>query len=326
MDCQRKDLDPYAREAYLMLYAGRFVHHTGIAGLRRIAESTNEHEGRDPIIYYDADGKDCRLWTRREEVPYAAEVTVHRLRRKPTTTVVLYDEYAPLMDEYETDPTRPRREQRVKTGRRVPVPMWRPGLQGGKVTVMLGKVGEAASLRAAYSSRMSGWYIPEEMHVAATENGLPLLDDRSARRREAYRIASGGRQDGDIDGAEIGVEVTEQPTDGGLMDEAQVRALLLDEQAAQAAIVGRDVAWMNRKWASTRNLHPADFLTAPIGQIAEHVRRYREYVVAELRRQARHEMADRYAAAPLIGDRVTLFGADPAGPADVAPSGQTAAA
>lgn len=355
MDCLSRGFDPWSREAYLMEYktaqGPAYVHHIGIAGFRKHSEATRQYEGSDPILYYDAEGTSHRVWLRSDIAPYAAEITVYRKGHRPKTVVALFDEYAPTTEEWVDDPTKPRKEDgqaaRMRTGHRVPVPMWRPGPRGGMVTVMLGKCAEAAALRAQFPNTFNGWYAEEEMMAAA--DGVRGEDvpesDVERRRREAYEQATRpAARPGDLDGDAIGVTVTDAPpaprpaaygdpveqgdvpddqvpddAEAPLPSEDDVRVLLLAELAAQAAIIGKTPAWMVMRWE--RAHAGQDFPSADLGEIAAHVRRFRDVITGELRKQGRHEMADRYAGAPIIGTVRALFGCDLA---DLAPAGANA--
>ncbi len=99
-ECHARGLDPWSREAYLMLYPGeKYIRHIGIAGFLRVAEETRQFRGAEQGVYYDDSGKAHKVWPYRDQAPYAAEGTVHRIDRLPATVVALYDEYAPLVAE-----------------------------------------------------------------------------------------------------------------------------------------------------------------------------------------------------------------------------------
>lgn len=319
-ECHARGLDAWSREAFLMRYPGdKYVRHIGIAGMRRHANATGEYRGRSQILYCGDDGRMVKVWPYKDRVPYAAEVTAHRVGWEPTVVVALYDEYCPL-EEHKERKLVDGEWRRVATGRgKVPVPMWTPAAEGGKPTVMLGKCAEAAALRAAFPRQFNGWYAPEEFHRAATEMA-ELHDERATARREAYAAANGAGPI--VDAGDVGVEVVDttaaaaaQPAaDAG--DEQtpsytaeQARALLLGELDAQARLLGRDRAWMVSKWQAARD--GRDFTTAAtLAEVGDHVRRFRVYLTGVLRKRNLHELADRYAAAPMVGDLQALFGTD----------------
>lgn len=334
VDCEARGFNAWTREAYLMKYpsktGGSFVHHIAIAGMRRHAEETGLYGGRSQYLYCGEDGKMVKVWPHRDTVPYACEVTIRRRDwDEPLTVVALYDEFAPMSDEWIDDPSGKRENNkpvRVKTGRKVPTPMWQTPAKGGKPTVMLGKCAEALALRGSFPHKFNGWYVKEEMEAAAADGaaGGPSGDDTGQRRRDAYRTATQPAAQ-DVDGDEIGAEVLDDqaaeqatvappppagdPVDDELLTEKQVRGLLLDELAAQAAILSRTPEWMVVRWERAHD--GLAFATAPIGEVAAHVRRFRDVVVEKLRDSGRHDTAVRYAAAPLVGPVADLFGCDP---------------
>jgi len=313
VECHERGLDPWSGEAYLMLYPGnKYIRHIGIAGFRRKAEETGEYEGSDQAQYCGPDGKWLEVWPHRDQPPYAAKVTVHRRGHLPATVVALYDEYCPLEEDKRWDE---KVNRKVPTGLgKVPTPMWRPPSQGGKPTVMLAKCSEAAGFRRLFPRRFNGFYEPAEFEAAAGQVAQMAGDEVAQRRREAYAARTGGTT---VDGAEVGAEVLADTTsDAERVDqdeaagrpraEAEVRALLLAELDAQAALIGRDRAWMTRKWSQSRG--GADFETAAVATMTAHVHRFRPYVVDRLRQTGRHQLAERYHTAPLAGTLDELFG------------------
>jgi phage recombination protein Bet len=290
VECHNRGLDPWAGEAYLMLYPNnKYVRHIGIAGFRRKAEETGEYEGSDQAQYCDAGGEWLEVWPHRDQAPYAAKMTVHRRGHLPATVVALYDEYCPLEEDKRWDD---RQGRKVATGKgKVPTPMWRPPVQGGKPTVMLAKCAEAAAFRRLFPRKFNGFYEPAEFEASARTGGQT------------------------VDGADVGAEVIADTTaDGGDQDggrtyaEAEVRAMLLAELDAQARLIGRDRAWMTSKWSASRG--GATFEDTTVATMTAHVHRFRVYVVERLRTTGHHQLAERYHAAPLVGTLAELFGHD----------------
>lgn len=303
MDAGRRGFDPYSKEIHLMRYKGRdgfqYVHHIGIHGMRRHADETGLYGGIKPVRYAGDDGKWVEVWPYRDKAPYACKVImVRRDWDEPIEQVGYYDEFAPLVDEWIDN---------VKTGRQIPAPMWRPGPGGGMATVMLAKCTKAMTFREGWPNRFGNWYAAEEFHRAKVEGDQGAhVDERADRRQQAYAAATGAQT---IDGE--AVETVVDP-DQDTMPAHRVRAMLLAELAAQAEIIGRDVAFMVSRWQETRS---RSFDTASIGEVASHVRECRPYIVTALRAAGRHEVADRYAEAPMPGTLLELFGADPRGAA-----------
>lgn len=334
-DCHRRGLDPWSGEAYLMRYPTGYVRHIGIAGFLRIAEETGDFRGVAQVLYQGpGEDKWREVWPFKDEAPFAAKATTYRAGHEPSTVVALYDEYAPLEDE-KTAVRDGDRWKRVPTGsgKKTPVPMWMPAGKGGKPTVMLGKCGKAGALRQQFPKKFVGYYEPAELEKAAEGIRDWSGDEVAQQRRAAYAEAQAGRT---VDGAEVGATVREtitvtsttgDPVDAGRgRAEAEVRALLLAELDAQAALLGKDRAWMTRRWSEARGGQV--FETATVATMTGHVHRYREYVVGKLRETGRNALAVAYAAAPLFGTLEELFGtAEPwNAPADQAePAGDAGA-
>lgn len=316
-DCHARGLDPWSGEAYLMRYKSSdgplYVRHIGIYGFLRKAEESGDYEGMDQVLY-QGPGSDkwVEVWQYKDEAPYAAKVTAHRRGRRPQTVVALYDEYAPLVPEVIEERQRDGSVKKTYTGRKVPAPMWRPAGQGGKATVMLAKVDRAASLRLLFPRRFGGFYEGAELEKTVSEHvrGYSSDDGETAQaRRAAYAEAQRT-----VDGAEVGAEVRDTITVAGPATAAgretaedRVRALLLAELDAQARLLGRDRAWMVRRWETA---HDRPFETASVATMTAHVHRFRTYLVGWLREHGRHQLAERYHAAPLPGTLEDLFGTD----------------
>ncbi|MFI7608836.1 recombinase RecT [Micromonospora sp. NPDC049366] len=320
-DCHRRGLDPWSGEAYLMRYAGEYVRHIGIAGFLRIAEETGQFRGVAQVLYQgEGEDKWREVWPFKDAAPFAAKATTYRANHEPSTVVALYDEYAPLEEEKTRVQTGPSEWRRVPTGNgKVPTPMWQPASKGGKPTVMLGKCGKSAALRQQFPHKFVGYYEPAELEKAAEGIRDWTGGEVAEQRRAAYaaaQAASVGHLGQTVDGADVGATVREtitvtsttgDPADAGRgRAEAEVRALLLAELDAQARLLGKDRAWMTRRWSEARGGQA--FETATVPTMTGHVHRYREYVVGRLRETGRNDLAVRYAAAPLVGTLEELFG------------------
>ncbi|WP_431935773.1 recombinase RecT [Micromonospora sp. RP3T] len=318
-DCHRRGLDPWSGEVYLMRYAGEYVRHIGIAGFLRIAEETREFRGMGQVVF-QGPGEDRwrEVWPFKDEVPFAAKTRAYRAGYEAEPVVVLYDEYAPLEEEKTKVQVGPSEWKRVATGNgKVPTPMWQPAGKGGKPTVMLGKCGRAASLRLQFPRSFGGYYEPAELEKAAEGIRNLAPDERAQERRAAYEATQAGRT---VDGAEVGatvretitITVTAPTTDddagGRTLAEGEARRLLLAELDAQARLLGKDRAWMTRRWSDSRGGQP--FEEASVVTMTGHVHRYREYLIGRLRETGRDALAVRYASAPVVGTLEELFGTD----------------
>ncbi len=139
--CQRTGLDPWARQIYLRVQAGRASMQTSIDGLRLVAQRAARADGHRlsyrPTEWCGPDGAWRDVWLA-DEPPAAARLTV-------TIGDATYPAVA-RWSEYGSDRG-----------------MWRrmPAL-------MLGKVCEALALRRAVPADLSGLYTADEMAQADT--------------------------------------------------------------------------------------------------------------------------------------------------------------
>lgn len=303
VECQERGLDPWQRETYLMLYAGKFIRHIGIDGFRKRGESTGEYKGRLGPFVCDADGQWREIWPHKGRPPVAAKVGILRAGFDgPVWATAMYDEYVPMQDEW-TGP----KSNRVKTGRRTPTPNWRCAADGGKPMVMLGKCAEAQAWRAAFPARFGGFYIPEEFERQRAED--PASDDAATARRKAAFAEAYAANRGERERVVVDAEVVEAPDSGAPFGEAE-RLLLLAELDEQAEVLGKTVAALCERWSASRSGRTID--TATVAELADHVHRIRPYVLDALRDQNRDVEAERYGQAPPAADCKTLFGRGPA--------------
>lgn len=325
-DCHARQLDPWSGEVYLMRYQSAdgplYVRHIGIYGFLRKAEESGDYEGMDQVLYQGpGDDKWVEVWKYRDEPPYAAKVTSYRRGKRPQPVVALYDEYAPLVAECIKERQRDGSIKKTYTGREVPAPMWQPAGRGGKATVMLAKCDRASSLRLLFPRRFGGFYEPAELEktVVAQARGYNDDSETAQARRAAYADAQRT-----VDGADLGVTVRETITvtgpDAPAVDDASVnvggrelaeseaRRLLLAELDAQARLLGYDRDRLTARWSAARD--GAHFEDATIATMTAHIHRYRVYLVDRLRQTGRHELAERYHRAPVVGTLQELFGTD----------------
>jgi hypothetical protein len=298
VDCRKRGFDPYAKEAMLYRIAGKYIRHVGIEGLRRKAEETREYRGQAPPMFCGPDGVWKDVWTS-EQPPLAAKVGVYRAGFvEAVSRPVFWDEYCPMQAEKVQDRT----GRWVPTGKRVPIANWKPANKGGKPLVMLVKVAEATSLRAAWPNTFSGYYVPEETakmrvdeiaDLEASKEAEAARDAAAERRRAAYTKANPPPvRERVIDGE--AVDTT--PTAG---DDDRRGELARAELAWQAGILGKDLDWITRRWRAARG--GQDFATATAQEAVELTLRYRPVVAEALRNAGQDEQADRYANA---GDRI----------------------
>jgi phage recombination protein Bet len=152
--CQRLDLDPFARQIYLV---GRWdsrvsgeVHtpQVSIDGFRLVAQRTGEYAGQAGPEWCAADGTWRDVWLS-DQPPVAARVGVYRKGwAAPLYRVALWSEFV------QTHRDR-------KTQKQVVSAMW-----ARMPSVMLAKCAEMQALRAAFPNELSGVYGVEEMAQA----------------------------------------------------------------------------------------------------------------------------------------------------------------
>lgn len=307
IECRERGLDPWQRETYLMLYAGKFIRHIGIDGFRKRGESTGEYKGRLGPFVCDADEKWREIWPHKDRPPVAAKVGILRAGFDgPVWATAMYDEYVPMQDETKWDPAK---RQKAKTGRRVPTSNWRCAVDGGKPMVMLGKCAEAQAWRAAFPARFGGFYIPEEFERQRAEEAGAGGDDAATVKRKAAFAEAQTASQGDRERIVIDAEVVPDTADSGQPFGEAEKQQLLAELDEQAEVLGKTVTALCERWSASRGGRAID--TATAAELADHVHRIRPYVIDALREQKRDVEADRYEQAPPAGTCDELFGRGP---------------
>ena len=166
--CRRSQLDPFARQIYLVKRfdsvsgVSRGVIQTGIDGFRTIAERTGEYAGSDDSIFEEP--KDAKI-----KFPVKATVSVYRIvkgQRVAFTASARWSEYYP--------------------GEKLGF-MWRK-----MPYAMLGKCAEALALRKGFAQVLGGLYIHEEMAQAnrTVISSNPELNGQEAVLTEAPKQAN----------------------------------------------------------------------------------------------------------------------------------------
>lgn len=150
--CRRTNLDPIARQIYIIKRGNKWQTQISIDGARLVAERSGDYAGQTPVEW-TADGV---TWTQvwlAEEPPRAARAGVYRKGfEAPLYAVARWDSYAVYQDEWVNG---------SKTGKQVVSSMW-----AKMPDLMLGKVAEMLALRKAFPMDLSGLYSTEEMQQA----------------------------------------------------------------------------------------------------------------------------------------------------------------
>lgn len=290
IQCGRRGLDPWRRQAYLLKIDGKLVYHVGIHGLLSLAEDTQRYRGLSGPHWCGPDGMWRDVWLDPHTPPAAARVGVMAEGFDGIVYgTAMWDEFAVLKDERAADNRR--------TGRRIPQANWRPPAQGGKPAHMLAKCAKAIALRDAFPEKCGGLYIPEETEKSRADEGERRRSDPSAKaRREAYDAAV--RETAATPGA---------PVFAGLnLSDEQARALLLAELDEQATIGDTTRDAMTRRFREARGGVALE--DVPLRDLARLVHDARPFVVKRLRDQDRPDEANLYANAPAAGTAEELFG------------------
>ena len=182
-DCNRRGLDPFAKQIYLIprnvksrdgKWETKWTAQTSIDGYRLIADRTGKYAGSDEPVY---DREDA-------EHPNKATVTVWKLvdgQRVAFSSSARWDEYC----------------QTTREGK--PSGMW-----GRMPYVMLAKCAESAALRKAFPQELSGLYTREEMEQAdndpVSHHGVPAenaqapvvnaADERERANRRYFAVVN----------------------------------------------------------------------------------------------------------------------------------------
>ncbi|MCU0646646.1 MAG: phage recombination protein Bet [Gemmatimonadaceae bacterium] len=152
--CQRLDLDPFARQIYLVgrwdsrARAEVYTPQVSIDGFRLVAQRTGEYAGQAGPEWCDESGAWRDVWLS-PTPPAAARVGVYRKDwAAPLYRVALWSEFVQTHKD-------------KQTGKHVTSPMW-----ARMPSVMLAKCAEMQALRAAFPNELSGVYGVEEMAQA----------------------------------------------------------------------------------------------------------------------------------------------------------------
>jgi phage recombination protein Bet len=162
--CNRKGLDPFARQIYPIRYGDRLTFQTSIDGFRLIAERSRHYAGQHPAQWCGPDGQWVDVWLAKEP-PAAARVAV--LRHDWATPMVAVARHASY----------------AKPG----------GLWASAPDLMIAKCAEALALRRAFPEDLSGLYTDDEMPDDEPELNGPAAPTRAVYDDDGNTIAEDHR-------------------------------------------------------------------------------------------------------------------------------------
>lgn len=172
-DCNRRGLDPFAKQTYLIKRGDKWQQQTSIDGYRLIADRSGAYAGSDEPVF-DVEDADH---------PNRATVTVWKFvngQRCAFTSTARWSEYAVVVPVW---------ENRQRVGEKLS-DMW-----NRMPYTMLAKCAESAALRKAFPQELSGLYTHEEMQQADTaptmrpagdDGGGEILDEREVASRRFF--------------------------------------------------------------------------------------------------------------------------------------------
>jgi phage recombination protein Bet len=199
--CQIRDLDPFLREAYLIVHGKinvgsngkvyddrKFTLVVGIDGFRKRGEDTGEYAGQVGPEWCGEDMVWKSAWNPKWGAPVMARVGIMRKGFDvPVWGVAAFEEFVPMVPKYEG-----RGENRRKVGM-TPTDMWlkMPANQ-------IAKCAEAQAFRKTFPRQMSGMYEPAEMQRAETEYQQQQIDARNEQSRQVRMAAYAAAQAGQV--------------------------------------------------------------------------------------------------------------------------------
>lgn len=286
--CQKRDLDPWAREAYLIKRGdgdrAKFTMQTGIDGYRKLSQATGRFvrvvgwywtgsDDDETSWRWDAQEGVMRrvwwdMWPESRGYPGAARAVIEhyddhgaRIRTEATAHWSMYAPYIEVWDWQDTPNGRKRLPVRDENGqtKMVLTSMWEKGYHH-----QLAKCAEALAHRIAFPAGTSGLYVDEEMHRADAEARTAAQDAARAARATARSAASPPpaatpQQPPAAAPAEPSGDAPAEEVEGELLDSTEDRrAWLLAELDMQAGTLGTTPQKLARRWAVQHRKNPED--------------------------------------------------------------------
>ncbi|OOB90718.1 phage recombination protein Bet [Rathayibacter sp. VKM Ac-2630] len=245
LQCERTQLDPFARQIYCIERGGKWQTQISIDGARLVAERSGKYEGQTAPEF----SNDGQTWTQAwmpttgRELPAFARVGVYKAGfREALSVVARWESYAPMEDVW---------DRGARTGEKKLGAMW-----AKMPDVMLAKVAEMLALRKAFPNDLSGLYSTEEMAQAA--NAAPTAVQQGtngAERPQEQRRAPepAGRPEEPVD-AQVVADSSWEQRAIACTSMADLRPLY--EEAEQAGVFGdvlasgetvRDMLWARKR-------------------------------------------------------------------------------
>ncbi|WP_230670945.1 phage recombination protein Bet [Rathayibacter sp. Leaf248] len=261
LQCQRTQLDPFARQIYCIERGGKWQTQISIDGARLVAERSGKYEGQTSPEFSNDGQSWSAAWMPTTDRPYPAfaRVGVYKAGfREALSVVARWESYAPMEDVW---------ERGAKTGEKRVGAMWQK-----MPDLMLAKVAEMLALRKAFPNDLSGLYSGEEM--AQATNAAPAttsapVNGAQTRQQERQAPEPQGRADEPQDATVVADDSWQQRAIE-CTSMAQLRPLY--EEAEQAGVFGdvlesgetvRDMLWARKRALETAPPAPSQAEAQP---------------------------------------------------------------